>query len=265
MQAEHASKAMARLPQALAQGADPPGPPPQCKPAEAHPATPKSAPTDYPPAPRLAHVLLNTFPAQHPLPSAPLIAADSTGRTAVANNPRVAPYASLPSLSTLCTGPASNGAPHHCSAQQADRLTGLQQQLGDSQHQPSAYPCQQGITKNTVPGKPDRNVRRPVGKGKRSELKDANRTSSLQPKSAGIGCLIQDAGVGFNCPDAKSATANRLKKKQARARSVSPNSQYHFSCTSSVPDDAAAWIAATTDAASRPARFVQFQCLSCFL
>lgn len=256
MQAEHASKAMSRLPRALAQWADPLGP------------HPKSAPTDYAPAPRLAHVLLKTFPAQHPLPSPPLTAADSTGRTAAANNPRIAPYALLPSLSALCTGPASNGAPHHCSAQQADRLTGLQQQLGgewDSQHQPSAYPCQQGVTRNAVPGKPDRNVRRPAGKGKRSELKDTDRTSSLRPKVAGIGCHIQDAAVAFNVPDAKSAAANRLKKKKARARSVSPNSQYHFSCTSSVPDDAAAWIAATTDAASRPARFVQFQCLSCSL
>ena len=40
-------------------------------------------------------------------------------------------------------------------------------------------------------------------------------------------------------------------KTKARARSVSPNSQYHFSCTSSVPDHGSSWYGDATSVASQ--------------
>lgn len=210
LQADEHLAAMSRLPRTLAQW------------TRTSKSAIQSATTQPIPGTRLLHSLQTTFPADGSTLTGTR-AALSHSTTAAASNPRIAPYAALPSQSALSLVPPSDKEINH--------LPGLHSQQAHAKHH--------------VHVKAHRPGRLPKHPSKQVKLNTINSTGTGRPQSAGLRTAGQDM---------QPAVADRAVKQKPRARSVSPNSQYHFSCTSSVPEDAAAWIAATTDAASRYAR-----------
>ena len=205
------------------------------------------------PGTRLLHSLQTTFPADGlALTGTGTRAALSHSRVAAAaSNPRIAPYAALPSESALSL------VPHLDKALNIPGIPG--QQVTSPAHDDhrqlvkrrrrqapvSGLHSQQAQTKRYARVKAHRPGRLPKRLSKQNKLSTIDSNSTQRPQSAGL----RTAGQ-YRQP----AVADRAVKQKPRACSVSPNSQYHFSCTSSVPEDAAAWIAATTDAGSRYVR-----------
>lgn len=177
-------------------------------------------------APRLTQILQQIFPASSSLPapssharSASLLpypdgaALKTSGCFAAAGNPSIAPYGPLPSETVTAGGLAGN----------EDEQILLQPSATSAQHRLTVQrQLQLGLNRQPVTG-----LTRPA----------AVAASKRRPQSAGS-CV--------QLPRAKPSTgpAAKAKKQKSRARSVSPNSQYEFSCTSSVPDEAAGWLMA---------------------
>lgn len=215
---------MARLPHSLAQWAGLPSP----NPTSATSAT-LAAPS------RLTRILQQSFPVGQAPPSLSNPAVTPNASFGEANNPRIAPYAARPPVAAL-----SADTHRQPSATQQSAGTAVSHQLSQ-QLQPgrdaSCHQHRQAGQHATFYG----HARKPGANRKQSRLHSA---AVRRPKSAS---LSNEAKM--QAP----AAVEGLNKRKVRARSVSPNSQYQFSSTSSVPDDAAAWIAATASLGSRQA------------
>ncbi len=69
----------------------------------------------------------------------------------------------------------------------------------------------------------------------------AKPTAAAGRLSRGAAAKQRPQSAGSNVVDASKGKPALINKRKARPQSVSPGSQYHFSCTSSVSDNACSW------------------------
>ncbi len=69
----------------------------------------------------------------------------------------------------------------------------------------------------------------------------AEPTAAAGRVSRGAAAKQRPQSAGSNAADTSKGKPALISKRKARPRSVSPGSQYHFSCTSSVSDNACSW------------------------
>lgn len=223
---------MSRLPKALSQWAGLPS------------SNPVSTTTPTLTAPRLACVLQQTFPADQ-------TASVGSVRSPAAGNPRIAPYAALPPVTSLSDEPRPDQQFHTSELsgstarhqQHSQQLQLQQQHVRHKSHALDGMQPQQKQGKRQA--KQHGSISHAGAKGKRTKMHSAN---IRRPKSA------RPDGLGPAADEGAVAADKDSCKLKARARSVSPNSHYHVSSTSSVPEDAAAWIAATISLSPRQAQ-----------
>ena len=163
---------------------------------------------------RLSQILLKHFhPAQadHTRPALPQssIHADmhaarvqSHYAASTSANPRVGPYDALP-LQQQC------------------------EQAKDNQRKPRRPAPAAAARQTTVTGSRAEQWARP--------------TAAAGRLSRGVAAKQRPQSAGSNAVDVSKGKPALINKRKARPRSVSPGSQYHFSCTSSVSDNACSW------------------------
>lgn len=83
-------------------------------------------------------------------------------------------------------------------------------------------------------------ARQTTGLGSRAE-QSARPAAAAGRLSRGAAAKQRPQSAGSNAADTGKGKPALISKRKARPRSVSPGSQYHFSCTSSVSDNACSW------------------------
>jgi len=88
--------------------------------------------------------------------------------------------------------------------------------------------------------KPTAAARQTTAMGPRAE-QWGEPTAAAGRLNRGAAAKQRPQSAGSNAVDASKGKPALISKRKARPRSVSPGSQYHFSCTSSVSDNACSW------------------------
>ncbi len=225
LQAKETSAGMLRLPRSLAQWAQTPSPDPM----QGQGSLPSSrltqillkhfhpAPADLT-RPALLHSSIHTGTGQADMHAARL---QSHCAASTSANPRVGPYDALPS-------------------QQQSR------HAKDNQRK-ARHPAAAAARQPTVTGskaeqwaKPTAAARQTTAMGPRAE-QWAEPTAAAGRLSRGAAAKQRPQSAGSNAVDASKGKPALINKRKARPQSVSPGSQYHFSCTSSVSDNPCSW------------------------
>jgi hypothetical protein len=217
---------MLRLPRSLAQWAQTPSPDPM----QGQGSLPSS---------RLSQVLLKHFhPAQADLTRPALLRSSihaNTGRAdmhaarvqshyaaSTSANPRVGPYDALPFQQQSEQAKDNQRKPRHPAPAAAARQTTVTGSRAEQLAKPTAA------------------ARQTAAVGPRAE-QSAKPTAAACRLSRSAAAKQRPQSAGSNAVATSKGKPALISKRKARPRSVSPGSQYHFSCTSSVSDNACSW------------------------
>ena len=157
-------------------------------------------------------------------------------------NPRVGPYDALPFQQQSRQAKDNQRKPRHPAPAAAARQTTVTGSRAEQWAKPTAAA---GQTTATGPraeqwAKPTAAARQTTAMGPRAE-QWGEPTAAAGRLNRGAAAKQRPQSAGSNAVDASKGKPALISKRKARPRSVSPGSQYHFSCTSSVSDNACSW------------------------